>query len=45
MPKFASVDILFKCTPEGWTFNSSYPRIFGPPPTYLLPKKPLLSSA
>ena len=36
MPKFASVDILFKRTPEGWTFNSSYPRIFGPPPTYLL---------
>jgi hypothetical protein len=36
MPKFASVDILFKRAPEGWTFNSSYPRIFGPPSTYLL---------
>jgi hypothetical protein len=31
------VDVLFKRTPEGWTFNSSYPRIFfGPWSTYLL---------
>jgi hypothetical protein len=36
MPKFSSVDVLFKRTPEGWTFNSSYPGIFGPLSTYLL---------
>jgi hypothetical protein len=36
MPKFSSVDVLFTRTPEGWTFNSSYPRIFGRPWTYLL---------
>jgi hypothetical protein len=36
MPKFSSVDVSFKRTPEGWTFKSSYPRIFGPPSTYLL---------
>jgi len=36
MPKFSSVDVLFARTPEGWTFNSSYPRIFGRPWTYLL---------
>jgi polyferredoxin len=36
MPKFSSVDVLFKRTPEGWTFNSSYPRIFGRPSIYLL---------
>jgi hypothetical protein len=36
MPKFSSVDVLFKRTPKGWTFNSSYPRIFGPWSTYLL---------
>jgi hypothetical protein len=35
---FSSVwmDLWFKRTPEGWTFNSSYPRIFGRPSTYLL---------
>lgn len=36
MPKFSSVDVLFKRAPEGWTFISSYPRIFGPPSTYVL---------
>ncbi len=36
MPKFTSVDVLFAHTPEGWTFNSSYPRFFGRPWTYLL---------
>ena len=36
MPNFVSVDVLFTRTPEGWTFNSSYPRIFGRPWTYLL---------
>ena len=36
MPKFTSVDVLFTRAPEGWTFNSSYPRIFGRPWTYLL---------
>jgi hypothetical protein len=36
MPKFSSVDVLFTRTQEGWTFNSSYPRIFGRPWTYLL---------
>jgi hypothetical protein len=36
MPKFSSVDVLFKRTPEGWTFNASYPRFFGRPSTYLL---------
>jgi hypothetical protein len=36
MPKFSSVDVLFTRAPEGWTFNSSYPRIFGRPWTYLL---------
>src|SRR5215813_6886219 len=30
MPKFSSVDVLFKRTPEGWTFKSAYPRIFRP---------------
>jgi hypothetical protein len=35
-PKFSSVDVLFKRTPEGWTFNASYPRFFGPWSTYLL---------
>src|SRR5260370_38185962 len=36
MPKFTSVEALFARTPEGWTFNSSYPRFFGRPWTYLL---------
>jgi hypothetical protein len=36
MPKFSLVDALFTRTLEGWTFNSSYPRIFGRPWTYLL---------
>jgi|SRR5262252_1841008 len=36
MPKFSSVDVLFKRTPEGWTFKSAYPRIFRPLSTYLL---------
>src|SRR5258708_39525639 len=36
MPEFSSVDVLFKRTPEGWTFSSSYPGIFGRPSTYLL---------
>src|SRR5262252_267692 len=36
MPKFSSVDVSFKRTPEGWRFKSSYPRIFGPPSAYLL---------
>src|SRR5467141_3831463 len=36
MPKFTSVDALFTRTPEGWTFNSSCPRFFGRPWTYLL---------
>jgi hypothetical protein len=36
MPKFSSVDVLFTRTPDGWTFNSSYPRIFGRPWRYLL---------
>jgi hypothetical protein len=35
-PRFSSVDVLFKRTPEGWTFNASYPRYFGPWSTYLL---------
>jgi hypothetical protein len=35
MPNFALVDVLFTRTPEGWTFNSSYPRIFGRPWTDL----------
>jgi hypothetical protein len=36
MPKFSSVEVLFKRTPEGWTFNSPYPRILGPRSAYLL---------
>jgi uncharacterized membrane protein (DUF485 family) len=36
MPKFSLVDVLFKRAPEGWTFISSYPRIFGPPSTFVL---------
>src|SRR5258708_22413017 len=36
MPKFTSVDVLFTRAPEGLTFNSSYPRIFGRPWTYLV---------
>jgi hypothetical protein len=36
MPKLSSVDVLFKRTPEGWTFKSAYPRMFGQPSTYLL---------
>ena len=36
MPKFSSVDVLFKRTPEGWTFKSAYPQIFRPLSTYLL---------
>jgi hypothetical protein len=36
MPEFSSVDVLFKRTTEGWTFNSPYPRLFGRPSTYLL---------
>ena len=36
MPKFSSVDVLFTRTPEGLTFNSFCPRIFGRPWTYLL---------
>src|SRR5215467_6149498 len=36
MPRYSSVEVLFKRTPEGWTFNSSCPRIFGPWSTYLL---------
>jgi len=36
MPRLSSVDVWFKRTPEGWTFNSSYPRMFGQPSTYLL---------
>src|SRR5258708_6960369 len=35
-PKVTSVDVLFTRAAEGWTFNSSYPRIFGRPWTYLL---------
>ena len=36
MSKFSSVDVFFQLTPEGWTFDSSYPRSFGPLSTYLL---------
>src|SRR5260370_38131536 len=36
MPKFTSVEALFARTPEGWPVNSSYPRFFGRPWTYLL---------
>ena len=35
MPRFSSVDVLFTRTPEGWTFNSPYPRFFGRPSIYL----------
>ena len=36
MPKFSSVDAAFTRTPQGWTFKSRYPRMFGQPSTYLL---------
>jgi hypothetical protein len=36
MTKFSSVDALFTRTPEGWTFNSPYPRILRPSSAYLL---------
>lgn len=36
MRRLSSVEVQFKRAQEGWTFNSSYPRVFGQPSIYLL---------